>query len=1105
MLARLELSLSPYATIKPIDSALSRPLMTNGTPPPQIGMLATVRNRRGLITSVEPYDGDEEGRLNLVRVEYTDTDGTPEDQVIWEREVGTSLLEPTALPEVISKEPMHPRDFDALVRASRWSALTPLLPIDDSGPIATHMPITAPFFGAIQVEDFQLVPLLKALQMPRVTMLLADDVGLGKTIEAGLVIAELLSRRRIRRILILCPASLRRQWQQEMKDKFSLDFEIIDRAETHAIKKRLGLDANPWRSAPRIISSYHYLRQPDIREQFRSACKRVPNSPHLPWDLLIVDEAHNLMPANFGADSDLCETLRQISPEFEHRLFLTATPHNGYTRCFSGLLQQLDPVRFTQKSDLTDQEKQRVDEIVIRRLKREINAASDRPRFCERELRPIPLKLSAEEKALSAAFQAFRGKVHNTIRQRSKQESLAGAFAIEILNKRLLSGPFTFADSWYRYLTGMAQDEEAAFAEVQAARRAAEEEIDDDLEAEGRAAHAARTIGAWLKPLADQLKDEIAGVTEALERLGLTGAQADKQPAPAHDARWDELARWINANLRAPDGRWLDDERLIIFTEYKTTLDYLSERLTKLDPTPGVIRTLYGGMSDDGRADIKDAFNNPADPIRILVATDAASEGLNLQETARFLLHWEIPWNPARLDQRNGRLDRHGQARDVIILHFTSDDDADLRFMAHVISKVNSIREDLGSMGEVFDAAFERRFLSQVDSDQVRLELDNAVTNTLGRVQLPTQQDPGVGAELEARLDNLMREIDLTSETLRDTLELALGLGVGLPRFTEPDANGRVSLAQPLPPRWSELIDDTLRLRRRGAAGALPNLVFDPTHFIEEKNGRLIFRPSKDTVLLHLGHPLYQHALARLARARFPGDSEGFDVSRWIVRYGPVPKEADALLIFTVEELAMNDLREPVHHWVRSIRFSVHGDALGGRLAHIPPADDQISARPVEADDIARARAIWDDISPELGAFIDNYRAQIEAELSQALKHQKEIALEEEKSRFANRIQEVNKEISATTVAKLERDRDRLINDLRQQSLFAEVVKAKEQRLQDIEQELATRTSRLEELRDILTAERDRVLNLVIPSRYQLAGVHVFPITVEIRLPEAAR
>ncbi len=231
-----------------------------------------------------------------------------------------------------------------------------------------------------------MVPLLKAMRMPRVSLLLADDVGLGKTVEAGLILSELVLQRRIQRILILTPASLRKQWQQEMHEKFCLQFDIVDRPQTTQLRRRLGLDANPWRASPHVIASYHYLKQPDVLEDFLATCRVPEGSPHLPWDLIIVDEAHNLAPAAFGEDSDLSSMLRRIAPQFEHKIFATATPHNGRTRCFSGLLEILDPARFSQTSEFTSAERARVQEVVVRRLKSEINAVTNPPRFSERHL-----------------------------------------------------------------------------------------------------------------------------------------------------------------------------------------------------------------------------------------------------------------------------------------------------------------------------------------------------------------------------------------------------------------------------------------------------------------------------------------------------------------------------------------------------------------------------------------------------------------------------------------------------------------------------------------------------------------------------------------------
>lgn len=1072
---------------------------------PRTGMLATIRNRRGLVASVEPYDTTSEGRLHLVRVEYTDADGTPEDIVLWEREHNATLLEPTALPRVGDEPPMPPADFDALVRACRWAAVTPFASTDGADPGA--LPIASPVFGAVQVEDFQLVPVLTALRMPRVSLLLADDVGLGKTIEAGLILTELLIRRRVRRVLILSPASLRQQWQQEMREKFALGFDVVDRAETHALQKRLGLDANPWRTFPRIIASYHYLRQPDVLERFRAACRQPEGSSVLPWDLLIVDEAHNLMPSNFGEDSDLCKMLRLISPWFEHKLFLTATPHNGHTRCFSGLLEQLDPVRFTQTAEFTAQERKRVEEVVVRRLKREVNAldkSQGRPeRFAERFLEPVPLFFGGHEKALSAAVLEFRQGVRSAVAASRRADQLAATFAVEVLNKRLLSCPATFADSWFRFKEGMDETDAARAEEMSAAHRASEEDLADDREKVGRGRHASRTAGAWLKPLAGKLKTEIAAVDAALKALGIR-VEDESVTTPKEDQRWERLVGLVKHRLRQGAG-WVADERLIVFTEYKTTLDYLAGRLKAEFKDDGrAIRVLFGGEDCDREA-IKAAFNDPNDPVRILVATDAASEGMNLQETARLLLHFDVPWNPSRLEQRNGRLDRHGQARDVTVFHFVSDDDADLKFLAHVVGKVDAIREDLGAMGEVFDAAFQLRFADLQDTDRVTRSLDVAVEKTRGRAEIP--RAPDLGAAEAQRLTDLCRQIDLSPETLRKTLDVALGLNFGRPRLDGPDGRGRFRLRHPLPPRWKGIIDDALRLERAGRdQGALPAVVFDPRHFVQVLSGRPVFRPAKDTVLLHLGHPLFRQALALFARARFPGGHQGGSVSRWTVRYGDVPSGVDAILLVTVEELAVNELREPFHHWVRSVRLPVRKGTLGDPLEAVPPGDDDPPESPVEEAAVELAASLWLEVGPELPPLLERMATEATKRVEQQLGAAAKAALANEKERFRHRLKEVERAMQETTLQKLEREREKLLAEMRQGALFPELIREREQELRDLEEELRRRRHHYQELLEQLRLEQSRVVERLLPKRYALRGqVQIFPVAVEVRLREARR
>ena len=1065
---------------------------------PRVGMMATVRNRRGIVVSVEPFDTKTDGRLHMVRVEYADGEGSPDDMLLWERESRPSLLEPAALPRVSDDPPMTEPDFDALTRATRWTAMTPFVATDGSKKPA-ELPIASPFFGAVQIDDFQLLPLLRALREPRVSLLLADDVGLGKTIEAGLILQELLLRRRIRRVLVLTPASLRRQWQQEMKDKFSLSFDVVDREATHDLQTRLGLDSNPWRTFPRIVASYHYLRQPDVLQQLESASQPAKGSSHLPWDLLIVDEAHNLMPSSYGEDSDLAKMLRKISPWFEHRLFLTATPHNGHTQSFTGLLESLDPVRFTQKPELEKHELSRVQEVVVRRLKREINELDDekdRPRrFADRHVHPLPLYFGPKEKALWDAFDALRTAIRSAVAKAPAGERTAGYFAIEVLGKRLLSCPSAFAESWRRVRQGLKEDAATA-AEVSAAKASVDEEIDDDREREGRVEHASRTVGAWLRPFVERVADPMKAVDAALERLGL-----DEKDTPKEDARFESLTKLIDERLRRGK-KWRDDERLIVFTEYKTTLDSLVRRLReRYDDKGTAVRELFGGIDLSERERIKDAFNDPADAVRILVATDAASEGLNLQETARLLVHFDIPWNPSRLEQRNGRLDRHGQARDVTVHHFVSEEQADLKFLAHVVDKVHTIREDLGSLGDLFDAAFERRFKFGHEGRLITDDLDREVESRRGKVQLP--RSAAVTAEEAQRLIDLARDLDLSAPTLRTTLEIALGFGVGQPRIEGPDAVGRLRLKLPIPPRWQGVIDDGLRLPSRdGGLGAIPAIAFDPAAFVEESEGRRVFRPRRDTALLHLGHPLFREALSLFARQRFPGGHEA-PPSRWIARRGSVPKNIDALILVTVEELATNELREPFHQWVRTLRFPLAKTRLGGALTYVAPADEG-RLQPLTAKELNKARDIWEVVAVDVRDAIKAYSSDLTTLMNTILASEGKKAASTQAKTYDKRINEVRAYVSEQSIEKLEKERAKLAKQLRQTAFaFDEHLQRDlESRLASADEELVRRQKNADDLIRHLEEERARVVDRLVPKRFTLHGnVQVYPVTLEIRLP----
>ena len=1075
---------------------------------PRVGLFATVRNRRGLTTSVEPFDGPT-GRLHLVQIEYKDDQFPRDERLIWELEPASRLLEPTALPNVGSGDPMPAEDFDALLRATRWSAATPFLDPDGSGPLE-RLPVASPFHGAVQVDDFQLVPLLKALRMPRVNLLLADDVGLGKTVEAGLILSELLLRRRLQRVLVLTPASLRLQWRDEMWDKFSLPFDLVDRAQTHALRRRLGMDANPWRSFSRIIASYHYLRQEDVLEQFLAACRTPEGSPHLPWDLLIVDECHNLMPSAFGDDSDLCRMLRLLAPQFEHRLFLSATPHNGHTRCFTGLLEILDPVRFSQTDQLREAERGRVQQVVIRRLKREINARTNPPKFCTR-LAPqaLVLSLTPQEVALSDAFDDFRKAIHKLIATERSGRRRSVNFAVEILGKRLLSCAVAFADSWRRSKAGLAEDQEAADADVQAARRNLEAETGDDREMQSRVATAVGVVGAWLKGVAPSLQSEISALDRAISDLGLNRETGElTEVDPVADSRYAALAALIERLLRK-EGSWRNDERLVVFTEYKTTLDYLVRRLTSRFGEEQVL-TLFGGMDDVERGDVKRWFNDPLHPVRVLVATDAAAEGLNLQRTARYLLHFDCPWNPSRIEQRNGRIDRHGQPRDVTIFHFVTDQDQDLAFLSHVIRKADEIREDLGSANEIFDEAAHRRLIAGESASDVQAALDLRLAQAKGRVRIEADATVDTGAEgqaAEVQLKALAAEIDLDPAALRDTLESAMAVRGGRPQLDCSELPQTCKLLNPSLPGWSEVIDESLRRSQQGGSlGPVSRLAFDAAPFLDEIGGRLVFSPRPDVLMAHLSHPMLQHAISTLSRRRFPGTGE--EVSRWTVRLAPLPAGTDAWILLSVEELAVNNLRETFHHWVRTLVLPVIDGQLRPALPHRSALDLRGGEVTVERAHLDAGRAIVEEIEPELKALLGQHANQLTGSLREQLDESGKQARQDEEQRYRSRQGEVSTLITENTVAKLEREIEALKAERQQGTLFDEAQRldAIDRSIDDKRAEIERRTKQHEEVRDQLERERGRILEFLLPNRHAMSDpAQVFPVSIEVRLPGGVR
>jgi superfamily II DNA or RNA helicase len=1064
-----------------------------------------VRNRPALVRAVETHLYQSMPALHEVQIEYIDGWSHPDsDTLIWEREQGARVLHSLAVPRV--EQPDQPPDLPDLLRAflwaHQWSAVNRLAARPDED--KRDLRLISPWQSAVQVEDYQLYPVLKAMLMPRISLLLADDVGLGKTIEAGLIISELFVRRRIRRVLIICPASLQLQWRDEMREKFHLDFTIVDRDATFRLQRDLGVDSNPWASYPRIITSMDYLRQKDILASFNAATTRLSGSADavLPWQMLVVDEVHNLAPSSYGDDSDRCEMLRRIAPSFEHRLFLSATPHNGQTISFTGLLELLDPVRFQQKASLDQQDREQIHVAMVRRLKPDLSEEGEQEPFAPRFVDSIPVAIQGVEKQLFDALRAYREALHDLLSSEIKRERHLGEFAIKLLTKRLLSSSYAFARTWWQHVEGLQLDTSVEVTEHSIAR--AEAAMNDDEERSLREEDAIKQAGAWLRRYAQSLSLNREAVNTCLERLGWSVENLQHPlgdiPLPPEDARWASLWRWIEGHLKL--GRTLrNDERLIIFTEYKHTLDYLVERLRREGLNSPQVESLYGGVSSKVRERVKEAFNDPRDPLRILVGTDTVSEGISLQNTCRYVIHQEIPWNPMRLEQRNGRVDRHGQERDVYVYHFTSDDEADLQFMAKVVEKVRQARSDLGSVGQVIDAAIEEHFtrggVSQEDLDQ-RVAI--AHRDPQDRQDMQARDSGGREDCWNARQRLVATEqaLELSPEHVAFVLQQAV-IHEGGELRREEEAIYRF---RRIPATWKKLVKETIER----PDGALPKLAFDPAYFEEVHQGRRIFKPRTDAELIRLGHPLMQRALGVLRRRLW--DTEG--MTRWTIQSCALPPRSPDLLLLHLSLEVTNQFREVAHQEIILLPFEVHGYTLNPvqpelwtRLERLPRS--ALSGRELE-EYIPRVRDWWSAHERFIRDLVRQQREASRVEFAQRMRARLQYEKQREQAAFKERLRELERQREPARLRQLRREAERQRLKLVQPALFDEVRQEQlleQQRLEEMEWELEH--TYIERMKQLVVREQERVLEKVLPRRYALATVDVQPLAVEYIVHHSGR
>jgi superfamily II DNA or RNA helicase len=839
------------------------PAAAHVPPLPEQGQIVNVRGATWAVADVRAQglprsaaDEAEAGLTHVVRLQSLDEDRLGQElAVVWELEVGQAVAPDQGLPETISPDGFDdPNTLAAFVDAVRWGAVTS----------ADENAFQAPFRSGANVEAYQLEPLRRALRSARTNLLLADDVGLGKTIEAGLVVQELLLRHRAHSIVIVCPPSLSLKWRDEMREKFGLEFEIVNSELMARVLRTHGPNANPFRLFPRVIVSMAWLpslRAQRLLRQVYAEVRDAGSARRYAFDALIVDEAHHVAPATpaaatgfrgYAVDSQRTVATRELAKRCEHRLFLSATPHNGYSESFTALMEMIDGRRFKRGAILDERA---LRDIAVRRLKADL---ADVKGFRTRELKTLTFTPSKDEIGKFALLD----RILTESAQRNGRGKSGGIVAM-LFKKRFLSSPWSFAQTLRHYTesgggSGLeTDDEDQYYQEVLGSGQSDEEEGDTQ--------HPEFTALRHSKG-SDPL---VAATNNDIESLIDWGLEYQNQP----DARLTALTEFLDATCR-PGGTW-SNERVVVFTEYAETLDWIVRVLGQHGYREGKeLAVIQGSTPAEEREDIRAKFTAPPgrQPVRVLVATDSAGEGIDLQAYCHRLVNFDMPFNPSRLEQRIGRIDRYGQEQTPEIYQLPPAESGsayarELKFLLDVLqAKIRNVATDLGSVNEVIDAQIQDHFTPGGSATggrgrKVKLSERDDGSVIINRVLAGGQELNRVLTELSRTYDDRKAQMHLTPANTRRVVDTALELTAQPPlRPVEGDHPVEVFEVPALSPAWQFAL--------RGLETRLNPGVLRPVTFDEK-----VAAGRDDIVYVHLGHALLQRSARILRAALFNVDS----------------------------------------------------------------------------------------------------------------------------------------------------------------------------------------------------------------------------------------
>ncbi len=869
---------------------------------PKLGEVVQVRSRTWLVEEV--VESALPGQTPIVRLACADDDNQGQTlEVFWDYELDRRIVEEEGWGDLATKGFDPPRQFAAFLHTLRWGCVT-----------ATDPNLfQAPFRAGIKIDAYQMEPLRKALRLPRVNLFIADDTGLGKTIEAALIARELLLRKKAKTIVVATPPSVLEQWKDELEDRFGLVFEILDRAYVAKVRRERGFGVNPWRTHSRFLISHNLLIDPTYADPMREWLGSL-----LAGSLLILDEAHHAAPASgghYGIETKFTRAVRDLSGRFEHRLFLSATPHNGHSNSFSTLLELLDPYRFTRGVKVRG--KKVLEDVMVRRLKEDIREVQGGfPKRLVERVVIDGLPDDAPELVLSFLLDEYRTAREERLASASSRAQAAAGLLIVGLQQRLLSSTEAFARSlkvhratverqWSKAIKPAAKDTDRSNSDLGLFTAAVDaddersawtsEELEADEKAEIEAAAMAAEADAPRNSASERAWRREMDLLDQMQEI----ADATRYEP---DAKTRKLLDWIRENLcpglppfgNQPQGappRW-NDRRVLIFTENREgTKRYLKtiieEAIGGTELPDDRIEVIDGLTSVARRKEIQRRFNTDPvrDPLRILLATDAAREGLNFQAHCADLFHFDLPWNPGRIEQRNGRIDRKLQpAPEVHCHYFVLPQRVEDRVLEVLVRKTETIKKELGSLSKVIDDDIERRLSRGIrhrDAERLALELETAdldaeskriTEEELGAARERQEELKAQIARCQTLLETSRNWVRFEAEPFRDALSCSLELIGADPLREGVDVDGQRTYSFPpldrradTDPSWAATLD-TLRVPRKRdqkladwrREAPLRPVVFEDSGVLTE-----------DTVHIHLEQRVAQRLLSRFRSQGF--------------------------------------------------------------------------------------------------------------------------------------------------------------------------------------------------------------------------------------------